>query len=382
MKKAPEVILFGSGNYNTLGVLHELAEAGITPHILSVGNPKDRKSGNIIGYSKYAEKIIQVETETDGIRWIEDNKDSFPAGTIIYPTSDSVEQLLDLAYDMLSGHFKFPNACKAGAVSFLMDKHRQTDIAKNSGIRVLDSQYTNSPDFSFHNITYPCMVKPLNSTAGSKSDMRVCENEKEVREALTGGKETHEFIVQQYIHNEADLLFLGVAMDNGEIWLPAVIIKPGVSPTGEYTHATVSTNVSKYLPDIQTVKTFVRNLEYKGPFSIEFGLEKGIPYFFEINLRNDGTSHYPLSAGVNIAAAYISGIIPAETKVVEYDMIDEITDLKRVFNREISLGRWCKSFFNAGSYRYYRAGDTKLLRPLIPMFFTRLSGKFLRLLKR
>lgn len=375
MKSNPDFILFGQGNYNTLGVLHQLAEIGVEPLILSVGNPKDRKHANIIGYSKYAKRIEVVNSEQDGLRWIIDHLDMFPLGTIIYPTSDNAELLLDEQYEILSHHFRFPNGGYNGSVASLMDKHTQTDLAKSAGLRILQSQYSNSPCFSFEKVMYPCMVKPLNSTLGSKGDMRVCENEAELRYALQNGKHTRDFIVQQYIHNEADLLFLGVALQDGQVWLPAVVIKPGVSPTGEYTHAIVSTDIERWLPEINEVKRFVSGLGYRGPFSIEFGLEKGKNYFFEINLRNDGTSQYPLSAGVNIAAVYINNTLPEKLQVKEFEMIDEIGDLRRVFRRQISFWDWQTLIRKAGAYRYYRQGDVALIPVLISMFFSRIFKK-------
>lgn len=373
-----DFILFGQGNYNTLGVLHQLAEIGVDPLILSVGNPKDRKHGNIIGYSKYARRIKVVDSEQSGLQWILNNRNSFAKGTIIYPTSDTAELLLDSSFDALSQRFRFPNAGGQNTVAVLMDKHRQTDIAQTHGIRILKSQYSNSSDFSFEKVVYPCMVKPLNSITGSKGDMRVCENETELRDALLNGKHTRDFIVQQYIRNEADLLFLGVAFENGEVWLPAVVIKPGVSPTGEYTHAIISTDIKRWLPEINKVKNFVFDLGYRGPFSIDFGLEKGKNYFFEINLRNDGTSQYPLNAGVNIAKAYIEDRYPALSETIEYGMIDEVGDLRRVLNREISFSTWLKVFRNAGAYRYYHACDYRLLVPLTKMFVSRTANKLQR----
>jgi hypothetical protein len=151
---------------------------------------------------------------------------------------------------------------------------------------------------------------------------------------------------------------------------------------GEYTHAIVSTDVKRYLPEMEVVKKFIRGLGFSGPFSIEFCHEKGVNYFLEINLRNDGTSHYPLNAGVNIAEAYVTARIPAATKLVEYEMIDEVSDMRRVLNREISLRSWLRSFRNAGAYRFYRKGDHTLLLPLLYMFVVRSADKLKRIIAK
>lgn len=370
-----DFIIFGEGNYNMLGVLHQLGEIGVTPLLLIVGKSKDIKHGNIVGYSGNAKRIVEVNTEVEGFEWIINQRQQFKYGTIIYPTSDTTERLLDSNYDILVPQFRFPNVGYQGGVSKLMDKQQQTSLAEKTGLRIIKSQYTISHDFSFSNVVYPCMVKPLNSTEGSKGDMRVCKNERELKEALKCGKHTRDYIVQQYIKNEADLLLLGVAYDNGEVWLPAVVIKPGVSATGEYTHAIISTDVTKYLQEIERVKKYVKILRYSGPFSIEFGVEKGKNYFFEINLRNDGTSHYPLNAGVNICKAYIEGKQSTAVPLIEYEMIDEVADCRRILRKDITLLQWFKSFYNAGTYKFYRKGDNGLAYPLFRLFVSRFTNK-------
>ncbi len=378
----PDFIIFGAGNYNSLGVLHPMAEAGKSVFILCVGNARDWKNGNVIGYSRFAGNIHVVGSADEGAEWLSLHSDEFPDGCVIYPTGDNEEKALDLRYDLLAHHYRFPNAGKQGAVSRLMDKRIQTALAEKAGIRTLKGQFSNSEDFSFSRVCYPCMVKPLDSTAGSKADMRVCENEDELKKALSEGVATKNFIVQQYIVNEADLLFLGVSYPDGSVEIPALVMKPGVSPTGEYTHATVTTDVDAWLPERTEVETFVRSLGYIGPFSIEFGLEKGKNYFFEINLRNDGTSHYPLSGGVNIPMSYYDAIRGNQSRLdvakQEYEMIDEVGDIRRVLSRETGLGQWLRTFRSAGAYKFYRSSDKKLLPCICLMFIRRTAGKIRR----
>lgn len=383
----PDFIIFGAGNYNSLGVLHAVTEVNKSAFILIVGKGKDWKNGNIIGYSKFAKNNIkEVDSPKDGVNWLIENKNDFIKGTIIYPTGDLEERELDLNYNSLAGSFIFPNCATQGMVSLLMDKKIQIELAEKSGIRVLQSQYTNSEIFSFESVTFPCMVKPLNSTSGSKGDMHVCYNRKELEKALKNSRQTKDFIVQQYIENESDLLFLGIALTDKNVIIPALVKKPGVSPTGEYTHAIVTTDVESHLQQKECVLNFIKSLNYTGPFSIEFGFAKGKNYFFEINLRNDGTSHYPLQAGVNIPMIYYDSIRGIENKIsnciVQYDMIDEVADLKRVLSQKISFANWIKSLKNAGSYRYYHTSDVNLLRAIIPMFLYRLGNKLLRIITK
>lgn len=382
----PDFIIFGAGNYNSLGVLHAIAVAGIDCFILCTGKSKDWKNGNIIGHSRYARYVKEVESPLEGVEWLIANRSLFPKQTVIYPTGDKEEIALDSHYEELSKHFIFPACSSPGRVSQLMNKRIQTYLAMEAGLRILKSQYSNSDDFSFADVSYPCMVKPLNSTEGSKGDMKICENENDLKSALNDGKHTKEFIVQQYIKNEADLLFLGISYPNGSVEIPALVKKPGVSPTGEYTHAIITTDVGSHLPEIHEVKKFVKSLNYTGPFSIEFGLEKEKNYFFEINLRNDGTSHYPLKAGVNIPYSFYRSVkgekYSFNSKKIEYEMIDEVGDLRRVIGKEISFKNWINSFRNAGTYRFYRKPDNKLKPWIYLMFTKRFSNKLLRIFSK
>ena len=124
-----DFILFGEGNYNTLGVLHCMAAKGIEVFLLLVGSGKRILHGEVIGYSKYARYGQVVKTEQDGLEWLLAHQSDFPQGTVIYPTSDTAETLLDCHYDALISHFAFPNCGRQGEVTRLMEKDVQTTIA-------------------------------------------------------------------------------------------------------------------------------------------------------------------------------------------------------------------------------------------------------------
>lgn len=383
-----DFILFGEGNYNTLGVLHCMAAKGIEVFLLLVGSGKRILHGEVIGYSKYARYGHVVKTEQEGFEWLLAHKEEFPQGTLIYPTSDTAETLLDCHYEALISHFAFPHCGRQGEVTRLMEKDVQISIAMQHGIRTLQSMYTNRADYDINQVTYPCMVKPLVSISGSKLDMRVCTNRTELDEALASAKHTKEFIIQQYIQNEADLLFLGIRFPNGGVWMPSLVKKPGVSAVGVYTHAIVTTAIVEHLPERDRVIEFINSLNYVGPFSIEFGLEKGQNYFFEINLRNDGTSHYPLASGVNIPYVYYracKGLLTTDDMCYEqgeHAMVDEVMDIKRVLSREISCSEWWKLLRTAKAYRYYVPFDRMPALLVMPMFFYRIIAKIFRKFQR
>jgi predicted ATP-grasp superfamily ATP-dependent carboligase len=379
-----DFIVFGEGNYHTLGVLHCMASKGIDVYLLLVGSGKRLLEADIVEFSKYARYGHCVQTKEEGLEWLLEHQSDFPKGTVLFPTSDWMENLLDIHYDALIHHYVFPNCGKQGEVTRLMDKNLQNIIAEQHGIRTLRSVYASDIACNLDEVVYPCMVKPLVSVNGSKGDMCVCGNRQELDDALASAKHTKEFIIQQYIQNESDLLLIGISLPNGDVWTPSLVVKPEVSSTGEYTYANVTTDVEKYLPELSKVKEFVKSLNYYGPFSVEFGVEKGKNYFFEMNLRNDGTSHYPLASGVNIAYVYYRAckgeLIQEDMHYEEGDfpMIDEVLDIRRVLYGELSLSQWFQFLRKAKGYQHYVPFDKRIAVVLIPFFVSRMCSKIWR----
>lgn len=391
MKTYPRFIIFGPGNYNTLGVLRQTGRAGIDCLLLIVGSGRNIKSGDVVLFSRYARQWKNVASEQEGLDWLLENLDNFEDQTIIYTTSDEAERLLDENYDRLKSKFCFPNAGKQGQVSFLMNKEQQIKLAAECGLDIIKGQYTNSPDFKFDNVEYPCMIKPFNSTTGTKDDMAVCNNLQELKESLAASRHTKDFIVEKYLEKEYELLLLGVALPDGRIWTPAIVHKYDLDSYGDYTRALVTTDVEAELPELKKVHSLIKALGYTGPFSVEFGHEKGINYFFEVNLRNDGTSHYPLNMGINFAEIYYKSYqsknieIPTISKQA-YLKVNDIKDIKRMLQGKDSPIRWLRDFFGAGSYRYYQTGDNRMILAVIPMFVyyygSSAVNKILRIFKK
>ena len=373
MKSYPKFIIFGPGNYNSLGVLRQTGRAKIDCLLLIVGSGRDIKNGNILLYSRYAKQWESVGSEREGLDWLLVNIDKFADGTVIYTTSDGCERVIDEHFDELRPKFCFPNAGTQGRVAILMNKEHQIALAAKCGLNIIKGQYTNSPDFDFKSVEFPCMIKPFNSTTGAKDDMAVCEDMHALKANLSASRYTKDFIVEKYIGKEYELLLLGVALPDGRIWTPAIVHKYDLDPMGDYTHALVSTDVLTELPELVKVHSLIKELRYIGPFSVEFGHEKGINYFFEVNLRNDGTSHYPLNMGINFAELYYRSYQYPKVEIPEirnqkYLKVNDIKDIKRIFKHKVSLCHWLREFFGAGSYRYYQSGDNKILRAVIPMF--------------
>ena len=124
-----DFIIFGEGNYHTLGVLHCMAAKKVDVYLLLVGSGKRLLDADVVEYSKFARYGHTVKTKQEGLEWLLNHQSDFPKGTIVFPTSDWMENLFDCHYDVLSSHFVFPNCGKQGEVTRLMDKILQNTIA-------------------------------------------------------------------------------------------------------------------------------------------------------------------------------------------------------------------------------------------------------------
>lgn len=128
------IIIFGSHGYNTLGTIHCMVEKGVNFQLLLV---KGSRLCNVTLHSKYVKKIHVVNSEYEGVQWLITHKEELK-DSVIYPTSDKAESVLDSCYDTLIPYFYFPNAGKQGAVNRLMNKEVQIKMAEETGLHILN----------------------------------------------------------------------------------------------------------------------------------------------------------------------------------------------------------------------------------------------------
>ena len=88
---------------------------------------------------------------------------------------------------------------------------------------------------------------------------------------------------------------------------------------------------------------------------------KNVPYFFEINLRNDGTSNFFYQSGSNIplALAYVYYDIKDSVPTISERgiAIDELYDYENVLTKKISKKEWNNELSNAKYFKYYDKND-------------------------
>lgn len=127
------IIIFGSHGYNTLGTIRCIAEKGMDFQLLLV---RGSRLCNVTLRSRYVKDFHVVNSEDEGVQWLIIHKEKLK-GSVIYPTSDKAESVLDSCYDTLIPYYYFPNAGKQGEVNRLMNKEVQIKMAEEAGLHIL-----------------------------------------------------------------------------------------------------------------------------------------------------------------------------------------------------------------------------------------------------
>lgn len=373
------VIIFGPDGYNTLGVMRSLGNKKINIFLLLVSN----KRINYTLYSRYLQEYKIVKDDQEGINYLLSN--SSHSKITIIPTSDMAESALDIHYSLLKDKYIFPNAGENGIINKIMDKKIMSDYASEAGLNVPITIKFKKGDSIPANIIYPNLVKPEKSITGSKKDMAICYDKEDVQNTINNSKNTEDFLIQQYIKKDFDILLIGASLYNGDVIIPAVFKKERwYLPGDDGSMGLITTNVDKYI-SITEVEQFVHNLKYYGPFSIEFGVMDDIPYFYEINLRNDGTSHYFNKANINIPYLWLLdsyGIDIEEYSRFEnnnYYFSDEFGDYLNIITNRLPIKEWYADLKKASVYKYFYKDDIKPFLLIMPKMILLSMYKILKL---
>ena len=166
-------IVAGIGTYNDIGIIRSLGEMRIPvfyitnePHVFPIHK------------SKYIKQTIYCDmSEMEFINTIKSVCIQQKAYGVVFPTSDITALYLDRNYDPLKEFCTFSNA--HGKLENEMDKSIQVQRAIAAGLDV-PSAISADARYLPQTIKFPCIIKPLASAFGSKSDIAICKNASEL----------------------------------------------------------------------------------------------------------------------------------------------------------------------------------------------------------
>ena len=285
---------------------------------------------------------------------------------IVIACSDSIASYLDDNYSCLAKDFILPGSSVQGKITRFMNKNTMLEEAVKSGLNIPKSWVITSSSRNVEDIVYPCIVKPLISKNGTKSDITICENRKELEKYLEFCN-CNELQVQEYISKDMEFQLIGCSLDSGND-----VIIPGVSIILRQPENT-NTGFLKYIPireflyDKDACVKFLKHIGYSGLFSLEFIRDKnGVDFFMEINFRNDGNSICVTASGMNLPYIwYLYNSGQSYSKELTYESMKEVIvmpefeDFANVKNGNISLFKWLLDVKNTDRFMEFSKYDQK-----------------------
>lgn len=351
-----DVIVVGGSHYNTLWVIRSLGMAGYRPTVIVVCENKK----SFVTYSQYINHSFMVRTDEEMVDLLR-NKLHFGSKTMIFTSSDSAAACLDRHFDDLSTHYYLFNcAGRAGKLSHWMNKDVMVDLAAKSGFTIPQSERVDLEyitDDIFDRQSFPCIVKPLKSSEGHKTDFRICNNSTSLRKVFSELKSTCRYIqVQQYIQPDYEISVLCFRhRPSGVCAIPGLLYKLGTCQSvynlGMPTYTRVRHSLTPLVNE-DVIRRFTEEIDYHGLYSIEFFVKDDVAYFLEINLRVDGDLFVYTSAGCNMPRLFMeltqdSRIVPAEEQLhisKEVTGMTEISFVKYTWRHPLRMLRvWWKT---------------------------------------
>lgn len=359
MKKVEnKVIVWSIDDFNTLGLMRELGNAELDMLFLVKGN------AGFAVKSKYCKKYIETSTVEAGYKYLMETYIHERKKPILIISSDEIITFVDQHKEEFEKLFITPGTSKKGNIEKYVDKNNMTALAEEIGILCPKSKAV-SKGGDISNVQFPCLIKPSHQKPGHYNEFKfkICKNANALKKTLRYVRPDSEFILQQYIPKELDLLVYGGRMWDDRTIFAGAFIRDRWADSGSSSHGYFTENIPQ-CADVSKILEFLERIDYHGLFSVEYGLLDNKAYFFEINLRNDGTSHYFYQAGANIPLAYVyssAGLDYSEihTKVSGKKwFIDELFDVENVILGKIKKKIWKKEMDEATVFKYYDKDDT------------------------
>ena len=353
------VVVLGNDHTNSLGIVQSMGKAGyeVLPFVWGV------KSG-MLRHSRYVKQLYTAKNAQACvdlmIRIFGDEKRKTP----VIACCDLAALTLEANKERLEQHFLFEYATNC-TLEYLAVKEHQVQLALEAGFSVPRTWVLDNIEELPKDICYPCLIKPLVSSQGAKSDIKVCRTKEELQANYRSLKYTEKVILQQYIEHDYEISILGCGMKNGEVQIPCVENKLSLYPKNVGLECLANMQPLEDEEIIRPISALVKRIGYVGLFSVEMMHNKadGKFYFTEINLRNDGANSFVLKYGVNLPLVHVADLLDREQPSFERFCpgfyIWEMHHVSSLLHRDIGLGQWLKEVQMSRGFLTYFSEDKK-----------------------
>lgn len=356
MKK---VIVFGNDHTNSVGVIQSLGKAGYK----SIGLLFGTKSG-LVSSSKYTIGLITAKDAQTCIDKLLKNIPSNDGKTPIIACCDTAALVLERNAERLKEHFLFEYAT-GSSLEYLAKKENQVRLATESGFNVPKSWNLRDTKEIPNDITYPCIIKPLVSCEGAKSDIRVCRTKADLEKNLNTLGHTKNVLLQQYIDRDYEISILGCGLSSGKCIIPVVEHKLTLYPKYVGLECLANMQPLKDGPIKTSIEKLISKTGYVGLFSVEMMHCKDDNkfYFTEINLRNDGAEALVTKYGANLPLNHVENLLglPLTKQKVFHPgyYIWDMHHFLSLIHRDINIITWIKEIKKSNGFMLYFKEDKK-----------------------
>lgn len=355
---AKRVIIWGVDDYNVLGLCRQFSKSGFELLFLAY-----RGVANCAITSKYCTKYAEVPSIEDGYKYLMKNCADKDNKAVLINSNDLIAEFIDKHRINLEPYFTITATTVPGNVEKYDNKSTMSKLAEEIGFDVPQTIICKW-DTDISNVKYPCILKPSHQTQGRYNEFKfkICNKSSQLKNTLRFVRHDSEFLLQQYIPKEKDILVYGARMMDKKVCLAGSLIRDRFCGTGESSHGLITANLPTCV-NARHIEQFLERIDYYGLFSVEYGMLGNKAYFFEVNLRNDGTSHFFYQAGANIPLAWAYSSLGLDYSripmVVDGDhyYMDEIYDIQNVKEGKITKAQWERERAEATVFKYYDDDD-------------------------
>lgn len=371
MKKV--VIVFGNDHTNSVGVIQSLGQAGYKSIGLLFGG-----RSNFVSSSKYTKGVITAKGAQECIEKLLKNVPTNNGKTPIVACCDTAALVLEQNADRLKEYFVFEYATNY-SLEYLSKKENQVRLATESGFNVPKSWNLRDSKRIPIDITYPCILKPLVSCEGAKSDIRVCKTREELEMNLNSLAYTKNVLLQQYIDRDYEISILGCGLKSGQCVIPVVENKLTLYPKEVGLECLADMQPLVDSPIKTSIEALIEKTGYVGLFSVEMMHCKDDNkfYFTEINLRNDGAEALVTKYGANLPLNHVENLLDlplTEQKVFRPGYyIWDMHHFLSLIHGDISVTTWLKELRMSNGFMLYFKDDKK---PFFKQYTNWLLSKF------
>lgn len=332
------IVIWGDDHHNALGLLRMLGGRGFEILFMVHGTIY-----NIATASRYCTKYVLVKSLEEGLDYLLCNYNDNKNKAVLFFTADRYSEFANINLNKLRDYFYVTGPNQINALPEIDDKYTMGELASKCGITIPKTVLL--PSDEMEPIThFPVIIKPCDPANKGFKTIIISSVKKwnKVKKSLVPGKR---YVIQEYINKKADGLIYGCRTWDGQTHLAGICVRNrwGDDKCGSFGYITpdIPESVS-----VSGIKQFLDIIDFRGLFSVEYALtQSGEAYFYEFNLRNDGTSVLFYNAGSNLALAFVNscyGIkeeIPLKVSSKQF-LMHEILDRFNIYDGNVSKKQW------------------------------------------